>query len=150
MRKLVLVALVGSLAALGCGPGHGRVHGQIRHQGQALTRATIIFLADDNRSYPVPIQPDGSYDIASLPQGHIRVGIQADLPRVAPPRPAPGGREEDAFAAAQARGDDAAKGARRQNVSRASSLPDRYRDPHESGLAFDLDSADREYSLDLP
>jgi hypothetical protein len=151
MRKLVLLAMAGTLAATGCGPGHGRVHGRIRYQGQEVTRATIIFLADDNRSFPVPIQPDGSYAIASLPHGHIRVGIQADLPRV-PPRPPPGSREDDAFAAAQVKTDDAAKGVRRlpSGSSKGSLLPERYRDPRESGLAFDLDSPDREYSLELP
>jgi hypothetical protein len=115
-----------------------------------LTRATIVFFASDNRAYPVPIQPDGSYTIASLPQGPIRVGIQIDLPRV-PPRPAPGAKGEDAFAAAQARGDDAAKGARQPAAASPEGVafPARYGDPRESGLGFELDSPDREYSLDL-
>jgi hypothetical protein len=116
-----------------------------------LTGATIIFLAQDNQAYPVRLGSDGSYQVASLPQGHIRVSIQVDEPRV-PPRPPPQpGKAEDTFAGAKEKEDDAAKQRSRPTAtpSEAPNLLARYADPNQSGLEFDLTGADQEYSPDL-
>jgi hypothetical protein len=152
MRQLFLLTIALVLPSLvGCGYPHGRVHGTVRYQGKPLTNATIIFLAPDNQAYPVRLGPDGSYQVASLPQGHLLVSIQADEPRVAP-RPAPRpGKGADPVAAAQEQADDAGKQRHRPAVAAnpAPTLPALYTDPKQSGLAVDLVGDDQEFSPDL-
>src|SRR5262249_53154930 len=128
-----------------------RVHGTLRYQGQPLANATIIFMAPDNQAYPARTKDDGSYQIASVPRGKIQVAIQVDEPRV-PPRPAPtGGKADDAFAAAKAREDDEGKQKRKGPTTSTPGVafPADYGDPTKSGLSFDLNDADQDYSPDL-
>jgi hypothetical protein len=148
MRRLLTLAAVLAPALLaGCDAPRSQVHGTIKYQGAPLSRATIVFQGPDNRSYPVPIMPDGSYKAASLPRGHIRVALIVSEPRV-PPRPAPGKGDADAFADPLAQKDDAAKGRGRRPASKetASELPPRYNNPNTSGLSFELEAPVQEYS----
>jgi hypothetical protein len=150
-RLLCAVVVISVVSLCGCASPRGRLHGTVRHQGKPLTGATIIFLASDNQTYPVRLAPDGTYQVASLPQGHIRVSIQVDEPRI-PPRAAPApGKAEDTLAAAREKDDDAAKQGRKPSATatEAPNLLARYTDPNQSGLEFDLTGADQDYSPDL-
>jgi hypothetical protein len=152
MRRSSLgLAALALIAFSGCGTPRSRVHGIIRYKGQPLASATIIFLAPDNQTYPARTKGDGSYDIASVPRGKIQVAILVEEPRV-PPRAAPSsGNAGDEFAAAKSRVEDAAKqkGAGPTAVTPAVQFPAYYNDPAKSGLGFDLQDADQDYSLDL-
>jgi hypothetical protein len=150
MRCLVLGAALVLLAAFsGCGPGRARVHGVIRYQGKPLKGGTIIFLAADNQAYPAPIAQDGSYQIAAVPCGPVRVAIQPAASRV-PPRPQSDGKDDDAFARKAMAADDAAKRAsKRPAAGPGEALPAQYADAGKSGLSFELRSADHDYSPDL-
>jgi hypothetical protein len=150
MHRFILGLTLLSCALLtGCGPAHSRVHGTVNFQGQPLARGTIIFLAADNRAYPVKIKADGSYEIAELPRGFIKVSLLAAEERRPPLRGAPGANEDDDFAKAKAEQDNAAKkGPRLPPPASAVTLPTQYGDPESSGLSFEL-GLDREYSVDL-
>jgi len=138
------------LLIVGCGQPRSRVYGIVRYQGKPLTGGTIIFLASDNRTYPVKIQEDGSYQIAALPRGRIRVSIQSAGLRPSS-RPQSSGRDGDNFAKSAMKSDDSGPKGRRKPPSAAppSAIPPQYVDPNRSGLFFDLQSAEQEYSIDL-
>jgi hypothetical protein len=139
------------LLASGCGVPRYRVHGTVRHQGKPLARGTIIFLGEGNQTYPARTRPDGSYEAAAVPRGRVRV--QADVARPSP-RPQPSGKANDALARGEMKADDAAKQARRPSAppappATAAALPPHYADPDRSGLAFELQGPDQDYSVDL-
>jgi hypothetical protein len=139
-----LVALLG-----GCGQPRSQVHGTVHYKGKPLSAGTIVFLAPDNQAYPVRIQPDGSYQVASLPRGRVRVAVQAATPRL-PSRPQPGAKDSDGLATDAAKTDDAAKRRRKPlSTTPAVTFPSRYGNPEQSGLDFDLQAPDQEYSIDL-
>lgn len=141
----LLLALIG-----GCGQPRSRVHGTVRYQGKPLTAGTIIFLASDNRAYPVKIRSDGSYQLAALPRGHIRVAIQPEQPRIRS-RSQPGAKGADGFAKGAAKSDDDGPKGRGspQTPAPVAAIPPAYADPSRSGLSFELDSVEQEYSIDL-
>jgi hypothetical protein len=133
----------------GCGQPRSQVHGTVRYQGKPLAEGTIVFLAPDNQAYPVKIHSDGSYQIASLPRGRVRVGVQMAQPRT-PSRPPPSAKDTDSFTANAMKTDDATKGRHKPPLSvPAVKFPPRYADPDQSGLNFDLQSSEQEYSVDL-
>ncbi|HTU89964.1 MAG TPA: hypothetical protein VMF69_07700 [Gemmataceae bacterium] len=142
----LLVALIG-----GCGQQpRSRVYGTVRYQGKPLGGGTIVFVASDNRTYPVQIQADGSYQIDSLPRGHVQVAIQQGPPRTSP-RPQLAAKGEDSSGMSAAKFDDAGpKGRRKQKTATpGGTIPPQYANSERSGLSFDLISAEQEHSIDL-
>jgi hypothetical protein len=121
----------------------------VKYQGVPLKNATIIFLGPDERTYPAPIQADGSYAAVSLPRGKILVSLHVDEPRMA--SRADVDRDPDEFGDAKAREEDRHKGRKRPTPAAMGSptLPAHYLDPNQSGLFFQLDQPNHEYSLDL-
>jgi hypothetical protein len=152
MRRLTLgVVTLFVLWSAGCGVRTSRVHGTVTYQGKPLANASIIFLSN-GRAYPVRISSDGSYSLPSLPHGHIDVAVQVEEPRT-PPRPPPDlTRPQDNKAIAEMAADDAGKQKGRGAQSPAGptlEFPGKYTEPTTSGLSFELDSDDKEYSVDL-
>jgi hypothetical protein len=152
-RLLFGTALAVLVAVAGCERPRSRVHGAVKYQDKPLAGAVVTFFGPDNMTYTTDTRADGTYEIAGLPRGPIRVSVQVPPPRPRP-RPDPDLRKGgDAFARAQAKADDA-KLARPSEPApgpsrSAGGFPARYGDPNTSGLAFDLKEADQDYSLDL-
>jgi hypothetical protein len=150
MRRIVLVALVVSvIAAAGCGPARSRVHGTVRYKGKPLNAGMITFLAPDNQNYRADIGPDGTYEVAGVARGKVRVSVLVEQPRPMPrPDPVKGA---DSFAGKEAKGDDEAKLSRQPTMrpSSAVQIPAMYGDPNSSGLSFDLKEPSQEFSPDL-
>ena len=142
------------IASSGCGKPRYRVHGTVRFDGKPVARGTIIFVASDNQAYPVRLQADGSYQSPPIPVGRVLVSVLGDDPKV-PPRPMPGAKDLDQLANEQIKTDDAAKRGGKTpppappSATTSSMVPQKFANPNQSGLAFDLTSADQEYSLDL-
>ncbi len=152
MRRLTLGAVaLFVLWSAGCGVRSSRVHGTVSFQGKPLANGSIIFLSN-GRAYPARIGSDGSYSLPSLPHGHIEVAVQVEEPRT-PPRPPPDlNKAQNNKAMAEMAADDAAKQKGRGAQSPAGptlELPGKYTEPTTSGLSFELDSDEKEYSVDL-
>lgn len=151
MRHLLcLLSLALTLTLIGCGPARSNVSGTVRYKGKPLTSGTIIFLASDNKNHQADIGPDGKYKMTGVARGKVKVAVIVEPPRIAP-RPDPV-KTADPVGGKEAKADDAKGMARlKEAVSNLppSPIPAHYGDAGKSGLEFDLQQPEQEYSPDL-
>ena len=150
-RNLVAFVLIGFLAALsGCGGGvqRGTVHGTLKYQGKALTGSTVIFLASDNQTHRAEIGKDGTYSIPGVAYGKVQVSIQQEVARV-PIRPQFDQNRQGKGGVAETKDSQIPPPPPSVAPKLAYTLPALYADPTNSGLSFELNSADMEWSNDL-
>jgi hypothetical protein len=147
--------LVFAIELSGCSQPHSRVHGTVKYKGQPVADGSIVFLSQDNQTYPAHIR-DGAYEIASVPRGHLQVAIQSGpqrpRPRAMPSAEAQQAKAKNSFASEERQKDDLAKSARRGNPDAPPAeggVPAIYSNPAKSGLAVDISEADQEHSFDL-
>lgn len=146
--SLFTAAVVAAVALSGCGDvPRSSIHGTVKFQGKPLTDATVIFIASDNKTHPVNLKADGSFQVSGVAQGSVKTSIQQALPRVA-------ARPDPTFSGASKGGvvDEKASASRRGPPPSKNSgprLPEKYADSERSGLGFDLKQPDQEWSVDL-
>jgi hypothetical protein len=150
MRMLLFAAAVLAAAvSSGCGDvSRGRIHGKVTWNGKPLTGATVIFIAKDNKTHPVKLKTDGSYEVNGVAYGPIKVSIQQDLPSVA--------SKSEPRASSQAKGvadEKAGKAPPSSPIAEKSDYGPRlaasYTDAEKSGLTFEMKEPDQEWSVDL-
>jgi hypothetical protein len=137
------------ILALGCGDKpRSRVFGKVTYQNKPLARAVITFFGSDNMTYVAESKDDGTYEVAGVPRGQVRVSLHVPGK---PPRPRPDpvpGKSSD-----PARAEDNAKGRQPPPAAPSASgsiiLPTKYSSPDTSELSFELTAADQEYKIDL-
>lgn len=144
MRTVLFAAAVLSAAFVGgCGDvPRGRIHGRITFQGKPLANASVVFLAQDNRTYLADIKPDGSYEVSGIALGPVRVSIQQMQPRSA-------AKSERGATKATYADEKAAAPRAEEPKSFGPLIPPHYADPDQSGLTFELKEPDQEWSADL-
>lgn len=69
-----LVMVGGGLLAFR-GPAKGTLAGKVVCQGKPVMVGTIVVLAGDGKLRAVPIEPDGSYQVAGVPHGKVQLGV---------------------------------------------------------------------------
>jgi hypothetical protein len=91
---LAIVAFVGVAAGLlqlsGC-DAKGTVTGKVTFKGTPLLRGAVIFYDRDGENYLGQIQRDGSYTVANIPCGPMRIAVFGRGPAPPPLIPPPGG-----------------------------------------------------------
>lgn len=155
MRHGILLGLLlATLGVVGCSGDlpRGKISGVIKHKGKPLARATVMFLTKDNQVYRGDLNEDGSYVVTDVPLGPVKACIQQALPTVAP-------RADGQAVATSAGAGKAAMSEKRDQKWKPPAaavpelgpdrLPLQYGDPNRSGLAFELTSAEQEWSIDL-
>ncbi|MCE9567103.1 MAG: hypothetical protein K8U57_34300 [Planctomycetes bacterium] len=147
MRTLILALASLYVALPGCADvPRGRITGTVKHQGKPLTDATVIFLASDNQTHPVDLKADGSFEVACVAFGQVKVSVQQGLPPVSPKGPPTGGSsklgvvDEKAAKAPVSPGHVKATGPR---------LAANYANAEQSGLTFEMHQSNQEWSVDL-
>ena len=152
MRRLICCAsLAVLLTTVGCGgTPRSRVYGKITYQDKPLVRAAVTLFGSDNMTYITETRADGTYEMAGVPRGPVRVSVALPGPKPKPrPDPVPGQANEVAVA------EDRAKGARSPAApvdlvgQPGGLLPTKYTSPDTSGLAFELTAPDQEFNIDL-
>jgi hypothetical protein len=153
MRGLILAAATcAAVVFVGCKGEvpRGRVYGKITVQGKAVPGATVVFIASDNRTHPIDLKPDGSYEVTGVALGPVKVSVQPAAFRAAvkgefdPPPPTSAAKGVKDEKAGKTSLDDAPKAEKT-----GSKVPAQYADAEKSGLTFELKSADQEWSVDL-
>lgn len=76
--SLLVVLLAGNV---GCG-GVGTVSGKVTYKGKPVTSGSVLMVGSDNQPHYGPLQQDGTYAIADVPQGEVRVAVNSPDPRV--------------------------------------------------------------------
>ena len=136
-NALCAAAVTAALVASGCGDvPRSNIHGTVKYQGRPLASGMVIFLAKDNKTHLVDLNPDGTYQVTGVARGPVKVSIQQLQPRPYPKS------EQAADEKDQARRPSEPK-------SIGPRIPASYADPEQSGLLFELREPDQEWSVDL-
>lgn len=78
----VIVAVIVIVALWGVEfPGSTVLAGRVTSQGKPVVFGTITVIAADNKTYTVPIAPDGTYVVRHLPPGPVRLAVSSPHPR---------------------------------------------------------------------
>ena len=130
------VALLCLVAAAGCGTPTATVTGKVTVSGTPVTAGAVTFHGENNFVQSAVIDASGTYRISNAPVGPVKVAVVSSKPRAAPP----GGKAPPSHPA----------GGKSGGAPAASSVavPDKYKDPAQSGLKFDLKAG--EQTIDLP
>jgi hypothetical protein len=127
------------MAATGCGGRQGSVSGVVTYNGRPLTGGTVVFIgADGKPSEPATIGPDGKYSATDVPAGRAKVAVDDPPPATPPPGSVP----------KEMANDPEVREARSRAVSYVP-IPPKYRDPDQSGLAFDVKSGSNTFDIPL-
>lgn len=82
--RLTAAAMVGGAAiawilVVGL-PGGTELGGRVTSGGRDVVYGTVTAIASDGRMHSVPIAPDGSYRLRSLPPGPVRLAVSSHRP----------------------------------------------------------------------
>ena len=126
----VLCVLTG---CTGCDRGFGQVTGKVSYQGQPLPSGDVVFIDGEGRHHPGAIAEDGVYVIDDVPAGPVKVIVMG------PPQVPPGLRKPTPVPV------PAAVESARPWVG----IPERYKDPEKSGLAYTVKAGQQTINIDL-
>jgi hypothetical protein len=130
------------LTALGCG-GSANVSGKVTYKGEPLPWGNVVIYGANGKIESGQISPDGTYAVHKAPVGEVKMAVIVSNPS---PKTPPG----------QTLG----KGPKTRPPRRLPPppdlppikfvpIPDRYKEPDQSGLNFTLKSGEQTIDLDL-
>jgi hypothetical protein len=134
------------MAVTGCGSGTADISGRVTYQGKPLPAGAVIIHGANGKVQSGPISADGTYAIYKAPVGDVKIAVVT--PKPPPPQPAAtpgmkrskgGGRKHPGAAEAHPP----------PPVDKFVPIPERYKDPEQSGLTFTLKSGSQTIDLDL-
>jgi hypothetical protein len=140
-RLRALLLLLGALALAGCGPRTGTVSGKVTLDGRPLTEGdhTVTFLGEDGSVTSCAVEPDGGYVLRGVPSGRVRITVHS-FPSARQLWIAPaegGGMKAVGGAAAPAK------------TGQAGGAPERYKDPEQSPLRYDVRPGSQTFDIEL-
>jgi hypothetical protein len=74
------LSAVVAVALSGCGNGTSTLSGKVNFPGRPVTSGSIIVLQDGGTARSGVIQPDGTYSVAGVERGHVRVAVISPNP----------------------------------------------------------------------
>ncbi len=145
VRSCLPAVLLLALAAAGCDPARGTVSGRVTYQGRPLPTGTVQFFCGDGQILSGLIREDGTYSVADVPAGPVRVTVVShppvptgfQLPQHLPP--------SNGAPAFSTNGPTTAKAP----ANRAVAIPERYGAPEHSGLSLEVTRGDQVYDIPL-
>jgi hypothetical protein len=147
-RARLGLGLVLMLGALGCSSS-GTVSGKVSHKGQTLGGGTIAFFSPGKSSVVSQISPDGSYTIAKIPTGPVKISVETGSakPAAAPKgmAPPPGAANLPPEAA-----NSPVYGGQKPSGGKYVPIPENYGDPDKSNLTYTVQSGSQTFNIDLP
>src|SRR5262245_42846108 len=141
MRVTWLLLAVATAATSGCGNSTATASGKVTYRGHVVTSGSIIILQPDGTAKSGVVQPDGTYSVAGIDRGRVRIAVIS-------PDPA---HSRSVLAAEANRARIGHKRthavAYRPNRSGWFPLPRDLGDPATSGLECDVAAAKVEYDI---
>jgi hypothetical protein len=138
-----LLLMIVALAISGCGGGTATLSGKVSVRGRTVTSGSIIVLQADGTAKSGVIQPDGTYSVAGIARGHVRIGVISPDPAharsvltVEPNRARAGHKRTHAVAY-------------RPSTTGWFPLPRHLGDPEKSGLECDATASQVEYDINV-
>jgi hypothetical protein len=114
----------------GCGSNDVQVSGTVRYEGQPLPLGIVSFQPESAKTaQTVRIRPDGTYVIAKVPVGAVRVAVSTESRSLAPSPPTPDSSPPER--------------------PKPPPIPKRYGKFEESGLSFVIQRGAQKYDIDL-
>ena len=123
------------LAAAGCGAPTATVTGKVTLNGAPVTAGAVTFHGENNFVQSAAIDATGAYTIANAPVGPVKVAVVSSRPRT---MASPGGKTVPSHPG------------NKGGAAAVSSVPvpEKYKDPNQSGLNFELKAGPQ--TIDLP
>jgi hypothetical protein len=139
-RWLGALALVLSLAAVGCGGGKGTVSGKVTYKGTALKGGRVTFATANKQSMQADIEEDGTYTIPNVAAGPAKISVTTSYMKPSRSRryyKVPEGAPEGLG------------GGDPNLAKRYVLIPDKYEDPESSGLTYTVKSGPQTFNIPL-
>ena len=140
-RRTSALVAAALLAAAGCGGG-GRTHsltGKVTYQGKPVIYGSVLVRCADGTQQAGNIQPDGTYTVADLPAGPVKLGVISPEPPDPASRPPPPGAPGAP-----------PPGLRPVDRSKWFKLPEECGDPDKSGKAATVQAGTTTFDIQLP
>jgi hypothetical protein len=145
--RMVFSGILGILtmvSATGCGNPLGTVTGKVYYKNEPLKGGTVVFVTVDGKTGGrSDIAEDGSYSIADLPVGEVRIAVET---RSLKPNPL---RVREAGTMPKNAPSEAAGYRAHPNPDRYVAIPDRYAEIESSELLYTVIAGKQEYRIDL-
>jgi hypothetical protein len=157
MRRLTLAVPFGFLLGLplGCSPGQGDVHGQVKYQGKVVSQGSVVMVGGDQKPIVGRIETNGTYSVQGVPAGVVRIAVVSPRPGAALTSPRRGTVNSKGPAnlkskiGAQTAQNDAAGIIANSVRSRWFPLPKEYEDPDTSGLTTEIHRGENTFDIEL-
>lgn len=132
----LLFALLLVPLATGCGSGKAgaTVSGKVTYQGKPLSSGIVTFVPDSGPAHHTEIKSDGSYRLANVPVGPVRIGVQTKSGQSGSPSKEPTGKEDGKMA---------------DTRWKESLIPTHYTDPNQSQLTYTVKKGKQQFDIDL-
>lgn len=132
--------MIGLVTVMGCGPRLGGADGTVTCGGRPLPGGRVTFLCDGGKRPAVSAMiSEGRYEVVGLPVGHARIMVETFPPAntTSSAQTAPGGLPT------------LATPDEKQPPGSYVRIPDRYKQPHTSGLEITIRTGRQVYDIDL-
>jgi hypothetical protein len=151
-RALLVSSL---LLALGCG-SRGSVTGTVTYRGKSMPGGMVLFIHEHKGAFSAAIKEDGTYQIADIPGGSVKIAVT--VPAF---RPATGGSHyvptEEELEKLQKSHPRLSKEDLKQMMGvrsatprgKALQIPEKYGNPEESGLTYTVIGGPQTHDINL-
>jgi hypothetical protein len=140
-----MAAFLPLMSAAGCGGVTAPVSGKVTYQGEPVTSGYVVFYGADGRTDSGRLDGDGHYIVSKVPVGDVKVTVLTTDPTRKPPS---GGLSK-----AKQRSKEPLEGAPKLDgpapAGKFVAIPERYKDPDQSGLNFTVKSGSQTIDLEL-
>ena len=152
VTSLLLLPLLG--LAVGCGKGGGSLSGKVTYKGETVQRGIVHFFPEGKGGdFSAPIKPDGTYSIANLPRGQVKIAVatgSSEPPDLSKRRGMGGGMAAKGMEKAKEKMGGPPPDKVAAGGSGGPSVPDSYADPDKSGLKVEVTGGKQAFDINIP
>jgi hypothetical protein len=127
------------LLVAGCGPAVGDVSGTVSFKGEPLGSGLVVFHGQ-KATVPANIAADGTFTASKVPVGPVKVTVET----IAPQSGKSGGEGGKVSGVGMS-----ATGAPTTPAGKYVKIPDKYKDPNNSGLTYEVKSGSQQHNIEL-